>query len=76
MHPHHRPSVGDHVVDPVPGLVSGGPDRGLHDEYVVEHLQGKPAAQCFADHELSYSTNEVTIYWNSPAVFVTARFNQ
>ena len=76
MNPHHRPSVGDHVADPVPGLVSGGPDRGLHDEYVVEHLQGKPAAQCFADHELSYSTNEVTIYWNSPAVFVTARFNQ
>ncbi|MNO28160.1 Endoglucanase D precursor [compost metagenome] len=75
MNPHHRPSVGDHVVDPVPGLVSGGPDRGLHDEYVVEHLQGKPAAQCFVDHELSYSTNEVTIYWNSPAVFVTARFN-
>ncbi|WP_419886398.1 glycoside hydrolase family 9 protein [Paenibacillus sp. B-A-8] len=75
-HPHHRPSVGDHVADPVPGLVSGGPDRGLHDEYVVEHLQGKPAAQCFVDHELSYSTNEVTIYWNSPAVFVTARFNQ
>lgn len=76
MNPHHRPSVGDHVADPVPGLVTGGPDRGLHDEYVVEHLQGKPAAQCFADHELSYSTNEVTIYWNSPAVFVTARFNQ
>ncbi|MRN52668.1 glycoside hydrolase family 9 protein [Paenibacillus monticola] len=76
MHPHHRPSVGDAVTDPVPGLVSGGPDRGLHDDYVVEHLQGKPAAQCFADHELSYSTNEVTIYWNSPAVFVVARFNQ
>ncbi|ASA20827.1 glycoside hydrolase family 9 protein [Paenibacillus donghaensis] len=74
-HPHHRPSVGDGVEAPVPGLVAGGPDRGLHDEYVVEHLQGKPAAQCFADHELSYSTNEVTIYWNSPAVFVAARFN-
>lgn len=75
MHPHHRPSVGDHVAEPVPGLVSGGPDRGLHDEYALEHLQGKPAAQCFVDHELSYSTNEVTIYWNSPAVFVAARFN-
>ncbi|KUP24568.1 glycoside hydrolase family 9 protein [Paenibacillus sp. DMB5] len=74
-HPHHRPSVGDGVEEPVPGLVSGGPDRGLHDEYVREHLQGKPAAQCFADHDLSYSTNEVTIYWNSPAVFVAARFN-
>ncbi|MCL6606084.1 MAG: glycoside hydrolase family 9 protein [Paenibacillus sp.] len=76
MHPHHRPSVGDDVILPVPGLVSGGPDRGLHDDYVIEHLQGKPAAQCFADHDQSYSTNEVTIYWNSPAVFVTARFNQ
>ncbi len=75
LHPHHRPSVGDHVEEPVPGLVSGGPDRGLHDEYVLQHLQGKPAAQCFADHELSYSTNEVTIYWNSPAVLVAARFN-
>lgn len=76
MNPHHRPSVGDKVEAPVPGLVSGGPDRGLHDEYVAEHLQGRPAAQCFADHDLSYSTNEVTIYWNSPAAFVTARFNQ
>ncbi|AIQ52209.1 glycoside hydrolase family 9 protein [Paenibacillus sp. FSL R7-0331] len=74
-YPHHRPSVGDGVAEPVPGLVSGGPDSGLHDEYVREHLQGKPAAQCFADHEASYSTNEVTIYWNSPAVFVAARFN-
>ncbi|WP_151734886.1 glycoside hydrolase family 9 protein [Paenibacillus tengchongensis] len=76
MHPHHRPSVGDGVDLPVPGLVAGGPDRGLHDDYVAQHLQGRPAAACFADHEDSYSTNEVTIYWNSPAVFVTARFNR
>lgn len=76
MHPHHRPSVGDKVLEPVPGLVAGGPDCGLHDEYVAEHLQGRAAAACFVDHELSYSTNEVAIYWNSPALFVTARFNQ
>ncbi|AOZ93110.1 glycoside hydrolase family 9 protein [Paenibacillus crassostreae] len=75
MNPHHRPSVGDHVILPVPGMVVGGPDRGLHDDYVREHLQGLPAAQCFADHEDSYSTNEVTIYWNSPAVFVVSHFN-
>lgn len=75
MYPHHRPSVGDGVADPVPGLVSGGPNRGLQDEYVAELLKGQPAARCFADHELSYATNEVTIYWNSPAVFVAARFN-
>lgn len=23
MHPHHRPSVGDNIAEPVPGLVSG-----------------------------------------------------
>jgi endoglucanase len=76
MNPHHRPSVGDDVVLPVPGMVAGGPGLGLHDDYVREHLQGLPAAQCFADHEDSYSTNEVTIYWNSPAVFLVSHFNR
>ncbi len=76
MNPHHRPSVGDDVVAPVPGMVVGGPDRELHDDYVREHLQGNPAAQCFVDHEDSYSTNEVTIYWNSPALFVVSHFNR
>lgn len=74
MNLHHRPSVGDEVVDPVPGLVSGGPDKGLNDEYSREYLQGKPAAQAFIDHQESYSTNEVTIYWNSPAVFVLSHW--
>ncbi|RCX20600.1 non-processive endocellulase [Fontibacillus phaseoli] len=74
MHPHHRPSVGDKVADPVPGLVAGGPNRGLNDDCMMEHLQGKAPAQCFIDDELSYAGNEVTIYWNSPAVFVVSNF--
>lgn len=73
-HPHHRPSVGDGVEEAVPGLVSGGPNRGLNDDYMMEHLQGKAPAQCFIDHEQSYAGNEVTIYWNSPAVFVVSQF--
>ncbi|MBR3105136.1 MAG: glycoside hydrolase family 9 protein, partial [Lachnospiraceae bacterium] len=28
--------------------------------------------KCYADHNLSYSTNEITIYWNSPLVFTLA----
>ncbi|MDU4697844.1 MAG: glycoside hydrolase family 9 protein [Paenibacillus sp.] len=71
---HHRPSVADGVEAAVPGLVSGGPNRNLNDDYMLEHLQGQPPAQCFADHELSYAGNEVTIYWNSPAVFVVSHF--
>ncbi|MBQ4899142.1 glycoside hydrolase family 9 protein [Paenibacillus sp. Marseille-P2973] len=74
MHPHHRPSVGDSVAAPVPGLVAGGPNRGLNDDCMMEHLQGKAPAECFIDDELSYAGNEVTIYWNSPAVFVVSHF--
>ncbi|MGZ7442058.1 glycoside hydrolase family 9 protein [Paenibacillus sp. TH7-28] len=73
-HPHHRPSVGDGVEEPVPGLVAGGPNRGLNDDCMQEHLQGKAPAACFIDNELSYASNEVTIYWNSPAVFVVSHF--
>ncbi|CAM3369327.1 glycoside hydrolase family 9 protein [Paenibacillus lupini] len=73
-HPHHRPSEGDGVDEPVPGLVSGGPNVGVQDEYAREHLTGKAPAAAFADVMESYSTNEVTIYWNSPAVFVLSHF--
>ncbi|KAB8125811.1 glycoside hydrolase [Gracilibacillus oryzae] len=71
---HHRPSAADNVEEPVPGLVSGGPDRGLHDPCAAEKLQGCPPAKCFIDHQESYATNEVTIYWNSPAVFVVSHW--
>jgi len=70
LFPHHRPSDADHVEAPVPGLVSGGPCAGLHDSIAKELLQGQPPAKCFVDRMESYSTNEITIYWNSPAVFV------
>lgn len=73
-HPHHRPSEGDGVEEPVPGLVSGGPNKGLHDDYAREHLAGRAPAASFADVMESYSTNEVAIYWNSPAVFVLSHF--
>lgn len=72
MNPHHRPSVADGIVDPVPGMVAGGPNAGIQDEYAAMTLQGQAPAACFVDHIASYSTNEMTIYWNSPAVFVAA----
>ncbi|QCT02660.1 beta-1,4-endo-glucanase [Paenibacillus algicola] len=76
LYPHHRPSAADAVIEPVPGLVSGGPNRHLNDECLKEQVSGQPAAACFIDHEASYAGNEVTIYWNSPAVFVTAGMNR
>lgn len=74
MDHHHRPSVADGVAAPIPGLLSGGPNKGLQDECAKKYLSGKPPAQCFIDNKDSYSTNEVTIYWNSPLVFVLSHW--
>ncbi|BCJ94397.1 endoglucanase [Anaerocolumna cellulosilytica] len=72
MKPHHRPSDADGVLEPVPGLVSGGPCSGLLDEVAKKRCVGQPPAKCFVDDTQSYTTNEITIYWNSPAVYVGA----
>lgn len=76
VHPHHRPSEGDGIDEPVPGLVSGGPCSGLLDAAAKKNCCGMPPAKCFIDNAESYSTNEITIYWNSPAVFVAGFLNR
>ena len=40
----------------------------------AELLKGVAPMKCYADDTASYSLNEITIYWNSPAVFVLAYF--
>ncbi|WP_029232661.1 glycoside hydrolase family 9 protein [Butyrivibrio sp. VCB2006] len=71
--PHLRPTAIDDIEQPWPGLVSGGPNVGLHDEKAQE-LRGKdlPPMKCYLDDIACYSLNEITIYWNSPLVFVLA----
>ena len=62
--PHHRISQ---VMDKaIPGMLVGGPDSGLEDDYIRSALADAAPAACYADNDQSYSTNEVTIYWNSP----------
>lgn len=71
--PHHRPMVADGIEEAIPGFVSGGPNYGRQDQHVRSvFADDLPPAKAFADHFLSYSTNEITIYWNSPAVFLSA----
>lgn len=74
--PHHRPSKADDVEEPVPGLVAGGPNASLEDDMAKINLKGMPAARCYYDNSGSYSTNEVAIYWNTPAVFVAGYFDK
>ncbi len=70
--PHLRPTAIDDIEEPWPGLVSGGPNVGLQDEKAQELPKDLPAMKCYIDDFECYSLNEVTIYWNSPLVFVMA----
>lgn len=73
MHPHHRPSAADGIEDPVPGLVSGGPNNRFTYGITKEKLppDTRPA-RFYLDETPSADTNEIAIYWNSPAVFLAA----
>ena len=71
--PHSRPLDADGIEEPVLGLVSGGPNRRPADPIACELIpKGTAPMKCFVDRMESYSTNEITIYWNSSAVYVTA----
>ena len=70
--PHLRPTAVDDIEQPWPGLVSGGPNVGLQDERAQEVPKNSPPMKCYYDHIDCYSLNEITIYWNSPLVFVMA----
>ena len=65
---HHRPSIALGKV--MPGMLVGGPDGAKEDSYVKSVLADMPPAKCYADNTQSYSTNEVTIYWNSPFIYL------
>ncbi|HEY7884178.1 MAG TPA: glycoside hydrolase family 9 protein, partial [Cellvibrionaceae bacterium] len=68
MEIHHRQSAADDVHDPVPGFLAGGPHSGQQDD--CDYPSNLPA-KSYVDHWCSYSTNEVTINWNAPLVYVT-----
>ena len=76
MNIHHRPSGSDNIEEPVPGLISGGPNSKMNFPDTKEKLgEGTPPAKCFLDEMPSADTNEIAIYWNSPAIFVGAYLN-
>ncbi|MCR4788753.1 MAG: glycoside hydrolase family 9 protein [Lachnospiraceae bacterium] len=71
LHPHSRVCAADGIDKPIPGFVSGGPFKTPYDEAAIAAIpKGTPPIKCYLDDEGSYSTNEITIYWNSPLVFI------
>lgn len=70
MHPHHRLSIADGIVDPIPGLLSGGPNPGQQDK--CAGYPNKFADESFTDQDCSYASNEIAINWNAPMVYLAA----
>jgi endoglucanase len=67
MHPHHRPSVADGIVLPVPGLMAGGPNPGRQDHQSYVYLEPETA---YLDKDQAYASNEIAINWNAPLVYL------
>jgi endoglucanase len=74
LHPHHRPSAADHIPEPWPGLLSGGPNAHPADP-VAKTLPPGPPMRMYVDDQGAYSVNEVAINWNAPLVFLLAAAN-
>ncbi|MBQ7012617.1 MAG: glycoside hydrolase family 9 protein [Oscillospiraceae bacterium] len=70
QHPHHRPSIA--VGEAMPGMLVGGVNSDLSDPAAEKYLADAPPAKCYVDDAGSYSTNEITIYWNAPLVCLLA----
>ena len=67
MHPHHRTSIADEVTEPVPGLLSGGPNPGGQDKVPTP---SKVPNQAFVDNDQAYAVNEIAINWNAPFAYL------
>lgn len=70
-HTHHRPSMALGIE--MPGMLAGGPNSNLEDPYAKAVLLGNAPAKCYVDSDQSFSTNEITIYWNSPLLYLMAQ---
>jgi endoglucanase len=76
QHPHHRFWAHQANVtfpEPPPGVLSGGPNSGLQDDYVqAAGLAGCAPMKCWIDNIEAFSANEVAINWNAPLAWVAA----
>ena len=68
MHLHHRQSEADGIVDPVPGLLAGGPNPDRQDG--CSGYIGTEPARSYADVFCSYAFNENAINWNAALVYL------
>ncbi|WP_394749446.1 glycoside hydrolase family 9 protein [Spongiimicrobium salis] len=71
MNIHHRQSTADRILEPVPGLLSGGPNSRLQDTIDgAVYPKNVAPMQSWVDQEASYASNEICLNWNAPLTYV------
>jgi endoglucanase len=60
------------LPNPPRGTLSGGPNSSIQDPVAQQKLRGCVGQFCYIDDIESWSTNELTINWNSPLAWVSA----
>ena len=73
QNPHHRPSMAKNQA--MPGMLVGGVNSKLEDPTAKARLADAPIHKRYLDHRESYSTNEITIYWNSPMIYLISQID-
>ncbi len=69
--PHHR--ISEAAGEVMPGMLIGGPNQNREDPTAQTYIaEGTAPMKCYIDNLDSYSCNEITIYWNSPLIYLMA----
>ncbi|MDO3386801.1 glycoside hydrolase family 9 protein [Gilvimarinus sp. SDUM040013] len=79
QNPHHRywsNSQNSSFPTPPPGVLVGGPNAGMEDPIALALLDGCSPLKCYVDELEAYSTNEITINWNTPLAWVSAYLDE
>ena len=80
MHPLHGQSMSDGVTEPVPGLLTEGPNPGREDELFFNNCNCLPGGchyefveteTAYADIDCAFSSNEPTIDGQAPFVYLS-----
>ncbi|MEO0338728.1 MAG: glycoside hydrolase family 9 protein [Bacteroidota bacterium] len=74
---HHRQSAADGIAEPVPGLLSGGPNSRQQDaKDGTVYPDNAPPMQSWVDQEPSYASNEICLNWNAPLTYILGFLEQ